>query len=709
MTAEPASMNWAAFNHEWTESHEAYTRRAERQNDYYLNEQYTDELRAKLGDRPALTLNLSQRVINTLLGHYSRGRADIRFKPRRGGATAETAHALNRLVDAIYDMNHYTDYLEPQMFADGMIEDRGYMDVRMDFSENPLGEVKIRHLNPREVIPDSSATGYDPREWRRVIYTPWLTLDEIEAQYGEDKRRKVEALATIPNASFGHSSMRFQSFGGDEHGEAPPKEMVRSVRVIDHQYRRMHRCREFMDPTTGRTRLIPDNWSNDRVNMVAQQHGLVAQIRVRARVRWTVTADHVVLHDAWSPYEDFTIVPYFPIFRRGRTTSPMAILMDPQDQLNKTESQILHVINSTANSGWIYEDGSLVNMTAEDLERDGAKSGLVLAYARNRQPPTKIQPNQVPTGLESHAAKAREYVAALPGAESLMGDRPQVNVSGVALEQAKHDALNGLHVYFDNLKLTRKFIARRVLDCVQKFYTEERVFSVTDWRDPDAQEEQISINQMTADQIVNNVTIGTYDVEASEAPTKDTWEDMQFAYAIEMRSQGIQIPDYRVIRSSPLANREKIAEEVKQIQGFGEPDQIQQRLAEISVQMQEMKLAQLRAAALELEKRAGFHEARAMAELQGEERQLAEMMKKFELEIAEMEKEVGMMREEHRNKLEIAGVHANTKDGLTRFTKVLDSADRASDRESRERQEDTRARAGLMQALAGRSTGRDAA
>jgi hypothetical protein len=104
-------------------------------------------------------------------------------------------------------------------------------------------------------------------------------------------------------------------------------------------------------PKTGESRPIPEQWDEGRVKYVAKEFGLHIIKKLVRRIRWTVTADNVVLHDDWSPYKHFTIVPYFPYFRRGVTIGLVENLIDPQELLNKSESQNLHIVNTTANSG----------------------------------------------------------------------------------------------------------------------------------------------------------------------------------------------------------------------------------------------------------------------------------------------------------------------------------------------------------------------
>ena len=115
------------------------------------------------------------------------------------------------------------------------------------------------------------------------------------------------------------------------------------------------------------------------------------------------------------------------------------------------ESQMLHIVNTTANSGWIYEEGSLLNMTTEELEERGAETGLVMAVKRGSDRPEKIMANQIPTGLDRLASRAQANVAGIAGVEGLVG-QPSREVSGVALDQLESRGLIQVDVPFDSLE-----------------------------------------------------------------------------------------------------------------------------------------------------------------------------------------------------------------------------------------------------------------
>lgn len=680
-------MNWASFSRAYSHGHDNYLTIAKKCSDFVHGDQWDPALKAQIeaDGRPCLTINEILRVVNTIQGQYSTTQADVVFKPRGKGATAEVAHTLTRLFDQILEANDYHESVEPAVFLDGIVEDRGYFDVRVSTDENIQGEVKITALDPRSVVLDENAKEYDPATWTQVHVDRWMSLDDITLWYGQDKADQVTIWAGDPSQTFGATSVRYESFGGEDHipgiPAAPQDEhRIKAVRVIDRQYRKLRRVREFVHPITGETRDVPDTWTEAHVQTAAANFGLIIRKALRKRVRWTVSADNITLHDDWSPYNDFTVVPYFPMFRRGQPSGVVRHLLDPQEQFNKSESQGLHVVNTTANSGWVIEAGSLVNMTPEELAKRGSTTGLVLVYGRNRQAPDKILPNPVPPGLENFSAKAKQHIQNIPGVAALVGQVPDERVSGVKLDRMQTKELLGLQVVFDNLDFSRKLLARRVLDCVQKYYTEHRIFYVTNWRDPEMPEEEVQINRAAAGMITHNVTVGEFEVVASSAPARDTAEDSQFAEVLQLREAGIQIPDHHVILASRLPGKRAIAEEVKQMQGLGEPSPMQQQLAELQIRRAVAEIEGIEAQAAEREAQAMLWQSKAQVEITGEQRAGQEAAAQHMRELARIKADLMKQANDLANKIELAQVHTGAKEGLTRYQQLMGSANKDLDR-----------------------------
>ena len=593
---EITRQQWNRYIKARDNGHLDYIDMAKKCDAFYCGDQWDSDDIATLEEegRPALTTNTILPTVNTILGEQSTRRADIQFKARRSG-TEEVAATLNKLYAHIAD-NNKLDWVEQTVFSDGLIMDgRGYFDVRLDFSDHLEGEVRITAKDPLDILIDPDAKEYDPKTWNEVFETRWMTLDEIEEVYGKKKAAELKFIAENGN-SFGRDSVEYeeQRFGADNEawqqvGDNDDYKTAKSLRVIERQYRKLVRSDFYLDPNTGDQRLVPEGHNDAKAKKFAKKYGLGIVSKVVRKVRWTVTCDKVVLHDDWSPYEDFTIVPFFCYFRRGKPFGVIRNLLSPQEQLNKIDSQMLHIVNTTANSGWMIESGSLIGMNPDDLEENGSKTGLVLEYAVGRKEPQKIQPNQIPTGLDRIAQKVENKIQSISGvSESMLGsDSPEV--SGVAIQAKQNRGAIMIQVPLDNLRKSRQYLAEKVLNVVQRFYTEERIIQVTKDDDPLEEREEMVINQETPEgTVINDLTLGEYDVIVSTAPARDSFDEVQFAEMMSMRQVGIEIPDDAVVSRSHLEDKGPLAKRIRVRNGEEPPTeeqmQAQQEAAEVEKQ-----------------------------------------------------------------------------------------------------------------------------
>lgn len=136
---------------------------------------------------------------------------------------------------------------------------------------------------------------------------------------------------------------------------------------------------------SGDVRQLSGDEPDEVLEQMRQTGGIVTRRRAK-RVRWSVSTRDVTLHDDWSPYDRFTVVPFFPFFRRGQTRGLVDNAVGPQRILDKAISQAIHIVNTTANSGWQMEQGQLTNMSPYQLQQQGAKTGLVLERKQGSAP-----------------------------------------------------------------------------------------------------------------------------------------------------------------------------------------------------------------------------------------------------------------------------------------------------------------------------------
>ena len=650
---------WLRYVYARENGHLVFVSKAVRCENFVAGEQWDprDKSALALAKRPAVTINKTLITLSSIVGEQIDTRSEISFRPRTG-ATADAAEIHTKVFRFISDRNQL-NWVRTGVFGDGAVTSRGYFDVRADFEENAAGEVAITQLNPRNVLPDPDASAYDPDTWNDVMVTSWMTPDDIEILYSKSDadilRHRGESAWEYGYDSIDQGHMRF---GGDfalrSNITNEMQTMLRSVRVIERQHRVLTKRQTFVDVRTGMKREVPEGWLKDRNKMslfLAQNPNVVVSSELVKRIRWTVTADDLVLHDEWSPYRHFTVVPYFPVFRYGRTIGLIEGLLDPQELLNKTISQELHVVNTMANSGWKVRSGVILNMTMEELEEVGARTGLVLEV--NGDPDkdvVKIQPNQIPTGLDRISFKAENFIKSISGrGDSVMGlDR--ADVSGKAIDEKKQSSDVPLRPAMDNLERTDFLLARNVIDIVQQYYTDPRILNITH-DDLTGEMEAVEVNMPDPEtgELMNDLSLGEFSIVVVAQNAKRTLEESQFQQALAMREAGIAIPDRFLIENSNLLNKGDI---VKQMDAeANSPEAQASRKAQVLGQ--QLEVANLKAQASELEAKAVQARAKAAETLQNAQNAAggadAEMMR----DQAKHEQEMAMMREKHQLEMAI--------------------------------------------------------
>ena len=642
-----ASEQWIRFQYCRDRGHLEFINKADKCDKFFAGEQWlqSDLNALALQRRPAITINKIISTLGTLFGEQIYNRSETIFRPS-SGATPELAETLTKVYKQI-GQNNQLAWARSELFADGVIRSRGFLDVRLDFTDSMLGEVRVDNLNSKNVVIDPDAEEYDPDKWNDVFTTKWVTPQDVAVLFSEDDAEylKIKDGSSFP---YGYDSIERvrDRFGGvlplaGYYGIHEPHGLRRNIRLLDRQYRKLDKQLHFVDVKTGDMRPIPHSWDRDRIALVLEKAGgiLSTTKKLVKRIRWTVTADNVVLHDDWSPYKHFTVVPYFPYFRYGRTIGLVENLLGPQELLNKVSSQELHVVNTTANSGWKLKAGALKNMSIEELEQKGASTGLVIELD-DIQNAEKIQPNQTPQGLDRISYKAEEHIKTISNiSDSMQGfDREDVAAKAIQAKQSR-GSINMTKV-MDNLERTDYLLARNILDIVQEYYTEPRVMNITH-DDLLMQSETVEVNTYNeaTGQIENDLTLGEYDIIITSTPYRATLEDSQFEQAMAMREAGVAVPDDVLIENSRLQRK---AEILKKMQGDqNSPEAQAQR--QLQARAQEAEVVKLESEAMQKQADAQLKQAKTQQALA----QIAQEDARIQIEAAAAQGGEGELEKAH--------------------------------------------------------------
>ena len=591
--------------------HTEYSTKARICENFFAGDQWDADAKAALARqrRPALTFNKILPSAAAIFGEQLNNAADISFKATKEG-TQEVADALQRVFIQINNANK-VHYIESEIFADGVITSRGFFDARMNFDTNIFGEVDISLLNPRNILIDPDAEEYDPDKWKDVIVSRWLSLNDIKVLYGNAAAKELEAK---PGADryIGYDFMdtRPDTFGGELHRFPDDNQRYnRRWRQLERQWKDVQMQEHFVDMISGETRVIPEGMPREKIALILKEFEVAVIKRQTEVIKWTVTVNDELVHNEESPYKHFTVVPFFPFFRRGRTIGLVENLLDPQELYNKVRSQELHIVNTTANSGWKVLAGALQNMGIEDLEQRGAETGLIVEL-NDINGLEKISPNTVPTGMDRISFNAAEDLKEISMAsDSMRGfDRADVAAKAIAAKSAQGSA-NYAKV-FDNLNFTRQLLGRNVLDMVQTFYTEPRLLHITG-NAPGEEDSTVFINEVTPEgQVARDLTLGEYALVVTSVPARETFEETQFEQAVQLRELGVPIPDEVLVENSHLSRKGEIAKELA-----GGPTEeeaaLQEELQQLELQAKQLENMNAAATQKKIESEAALNLVRA--------------------------------------------------------------------------------------------------
>jgi len=687
---------WLRYSYCRDNGHSKYIKKADLCERNFAGDQWdpADLLALAAVKRPALTINKIISTIGNVLGEQIYNRAETSLRPRSGSSPG-TADAMGKVMRHISDRNQLA-WKRSDMFADGVITSRGFLDVRLEMDKNAQGHVIYTKPNPKNIVLDPDGEEYDPDTWGDVFTTKWVTADDIAVLYSpEDAELLRNRGSNLPYSYDSIDEMRGRfgeqpsTYGMSDHDHS---NVVRNIRVIERQFRMLDRQKHFLSPATGDTRPVPAEFERDRIAFYVEKYGFRVITKLVRRIRWFAMADNVVLHDDWSPYKHFTIIPYFPHFRNGNTIGLVENLLGSQELLNKTSSQELHIVNTTANSGWVVKAGTLTNMTVSELEDKGAQTGLVIEV-NEMDGVEKITPNAVPTALDRISYKAEEHIKTISGVGDSQMGLDRADVAAKAIQAKQKAASTNLVKPLDNLTRSDFFLARATMALIQEFYSEERMITITSDQ-ATGEYETVTINGVNQEvdtgegpyeEITNDMTLGEYDIIITSVPARESAEDSQFDQAMAMREAGIQIPDSVLVDSSRLLNKKEI---IKQMQGDQtSPEAIAQK--ELTMRGAAAEVAKVEAEAQQKGADAGLKvaktgETRAKTQVieQGEPDDGAGQAKMAEVQVKAgvAEHTAGLKEREMEQKMSLAEREHNLKRELAASDQQLKAQDLAQKR-----------------------------
>jgi hypothetical protein len=103
---------------------------------------------------------------------------------------------------------------------------------------------------------------------------------------------------------------------------------------------------------------------------------------------------------------------------------------------------------------------------------------------------------------------------------------------------------------------------------IQNYYTGPRIFRITEQNEfGEEKTEELAVNQEEPDgNVINDLTVGTYDVIISEQPISITFDNTQFTQLMEMKKEGIPVPPKWLVRYSNVSDKAELTKAIEAAQ-----------------------------------------------------------------------------------------------------------------------------------------------
>ena len=275
-------------------------------------------------------------------------------------------------------------------------------------------------------------------------------------------------------------------------------------------------------------------------DLMEQQLIEVAQIQV-SRVHQCVVIGDKKLYNRTLPTEKYPIVPFCNIHTRTPyPVSDVRMVKNMQEYINKTRSLIIAHATTSTNTKILVPEGS-VDMKV--FEEKWAQPGVAIPVDMDSGVPMPVQPMALPNELYKNEMDAKNDIDHQLGLyEMMMGNSsvaPQTYKATISLDEFGQRKIKSKLADIE-ASLTR--VGQVAITLMQQLYTVQKTFRVVQ---PNNSMSEYSVNKQLYDdktgeiQILNDITVGKYDVVVVAGSTLPTNRFAELEFYMDAYSKGL--------------------------------------------------------------------------------------------------------------------------------------------------------------------------
>jgi len=517
--------------------------------------------------RMVLELNKIRRVVNLYSGYERENRLSTVCAPIED-SDEDTADIFSDIMLYVYDKGD-AHHVISEAFEHSLKTGLAIVGIYVDYSKDKVnGDIKFYWKPFNALMLDPYFTKRDLSDCDQASTRDLLSREQVKCML------PWVDPSIIDNIPTGIRDNKYQYLG--IYRQYNSTYIAKNLLTYDQYWVRVNKPQKYLvDLETG----VTQEWNGtpeeeEKIREAIRQNESVQIINSYKRtVELNIIVGGRLLYSGPDPtgLDCFPFIPIIAYFEPLIDTYELKIqgivrsIRDAQRQYNRRHSQIIDLMESVINTGWISKNGAVVDPTM--LLQSGQSRNVVLNDGFDVNADIReINAPQVPPGYLQYQDIIDKNIMEIPGgSEELLGisSTGDSQVSGRLAEVRASNGLKGNRGLYDNLEQSLKWLGQIVLKAIQINFTPGKVWRITK-RDPTPE--------------FFSGEFGQYDSVIKQAILTQTQKAAYYYQLLQLREIGIAIPDDEIVDAAPLQGKIRLRQKMAEIA------QAQQQAAEVEME-----------------------------------------------------------------------------------------------------------------------------
>ncbi len=531
----------------------------------YAGDNWTNLERVKLErqNRMVLELNKIRRVVNLYSGYERENRTQTVTAPVEGSDEV-TADLFSNVMYYVYDKGN-ADYIFSEAFEHALKTGLAIVGIYMDYSKDKVnGDIRFYWKPFNALMLDPYFTKRDLSDCDQASTRDLLSKEQVKAMLPWIDPEEIDSIPC------GIRDNKYQYLG--IYRQYNSTYIAQNLVTYDQYWKRISKPQKYLvDEDTG----VSEEWFGTREEEKELKKNLAytPQVKLITTHKRSVELNIIVggrlLYSGPDPtgLDTFPFMPVILYHEPLIDTYELKIqgivrsIRDAQRQYNRRHSQIIDLMESIINTGWITKNGAVLDPTMLMQAGQGRQIVVNDGYDVNTDV-REISPPNIPPGYLQYQDIIDKNIMEIPGAsDELLGlsSTGDSQVSGKLAEVRSSNGLKGNRGIFDNLEQTKKYVGMLVLEAIQKNYQPGKIWRIT--------------NKEPTEEFFSG-QFGEYDCAIKQAVKTATQREAYYFQLLQLVALGAPIPWEDIMEAAPLQGKTELIEKMAQA---AEMQQIQQQ------------------------------------------------------------------------------------------------------------------------------------